>query len=628
MKISNSYLEDEVREGFFVPSIMKRAWAAELEILKEIDKVCQRHGISWFAEWGTLLGAVRHKGFIPWDDDIDIVMMREDYEHFLQVSHELPEGYKVMNIRNHQDYWYFLAKVVAKPRICFEEEHLKKYNGFPYIAAIDIFVRDYISKDSEKEEWCITTAKYVLSIADTIGTSKMEREELFNHLDRIEKICNLKMERNQKEEALKVQLYLLVERLFSSVKEEESLLITQKMPYAIEKQERRWMPKEWYFESIRIPFEYIDVPVPVHYDKVLCREYGDYMCPVKWVQGSHAYPFFHTQRKELEKVLDFEIPGYRFSKESAQRQKADRRGSLKSRVLDIYKQLKNMACGIKQKSVSKDMENLDDMLVDAQQLAIKMGTMIDHVKGEGLKTVTYLEQYCELLFQIHSGLKGKTNCVDFQTDEMETIISKIKDVLYQEVIERKEIVFLSYKAKHWDTMEAFYQKAVAEPDCDVYVISVPYYDKNYLGNFIQLHDETKLLAEKLPVSSFDAFDFELHHPDCVVIQNPYDEYNMATSVDKFCYSKNLQLFTECLIYMPYFTVDEFSKDDAAYIIMQYYCNMPGVVNADKVLVQSDNMRKLYIEKLTEFAGEETRTVWEKKIYEKDTMLKKDIIKII
>ena len=80
--------------------------------------------------------------------------------------------------------------------------------------------------------------------------------------------------------------------------------------------------------------------------------------------------------------------------------------------------------------------------------------------------------------------------------------------------------------------------------------------------------------------------------------------------------------------MPYFTVDEFSKDDAAYIIMQYYCNMPGVVNADKVLVQSDNMRKLYIEKLTEFAGEETRTVWEKKIYEKDTMLKKDIIKII
>lgn len=177
-------------------------------------------------------------------------------------------------------------------------------------------------------------------------------------------------------------------------------------------------------------------------------------------------------------------------------------------------------------------------------------------------------------------------------------------------------------------MEAFYQKAVAEPDCDVYVISVPYYDKNYLGNFIQLHDETKLLAEKLPVSSFDAFDFELHHPDCVVIQNPYDEYNMATSVDKFCYSKNLQLFTECLIYMPYFTVDEFSKDDAAYIIMQYYCNMPGVVNADKVLVQSDNMRKLYIEKLTEFAGEETRTVWEKKIYEKDTMLKKDIIKII
>ena len=75
MEVSNSYLEDEVREGFFVPSIMKRAWTVELQVLEEVDKLCQRHGISWFAEWGTLLGAVRHQGFIPWDDDIDVIRL-------------------------------------------------------------------------------------------------------------------------------------------------------------------------------------------------------------------------------------------------------------------------------------------------------------------------------------------------------------------------------------------------------------------------------------------------------------------------------------------------------------------------------------------------------------------------
>ena len=60
--------------------MMKRAWAAELEILVEIDKICEKHKLHYFIDYGNLLGAIRHKGFIPWDDDIDIMMMRKDYE--------------------------------------------------------------------------------------------------------------------------------------------------------------------------------------------------------------------------------------------------------------------------------------------------------------------------------------------------------------------------------------------------------------------------------------------------------------------------------------------------------------------------------------------------------------------
>lgn len=61
---------------------MKHAWAAQLEVLNDIDKACTENGIQYFAEWGTLLGAVRHHGFIPWDDDMDICMKRADYEKF------------------------------------------------------------------------------------------------------------------------------------------------------------------------------------------------------------------------------------------------------------------------------------------------------------------------------------------------------------------------------------------------------------------------------------------------------------------------------------------------------------------------------------------------------------------
>ena len=78
MTFNNTYFEDEVRDGFFVPSEIKRAWVAELEVLSEIDKICKKHNIQYFADRGVLLATVRHEGFILWDDDLDIVIKRED----------------------------------------------------------------------------------------------------------------------------------------------------------------------------------------------------------------------------------------------------------------------------------------------------------------------------------------------------------------------------------------------------------------------------------------------------------------------------------------------------------------------------------------------------------------------
>ena len=88
MRFDNSYYNDEVRENFYIPGMIKRSWASQIEILEKVRDICEKHGIRWFADYGTLLGAVRHHGFIPWDDDIDLWMPRKDYEILLSKMSE------------------------------------------------------------------------------------------------------------------------------------------------------------------------------------------------------------------------------------------------------------------------------------------------------------------------------------------------------------------------------------------------------------------------------------------------------------------------------------------------------------------------------------------------------------
>ena len=73
-------LETEVRRGYTIPAEMKRVWKVQIDLLKKLLEVCRKHNLHIWAEGGTLLGTVREQGYIPWDDDIDMVMLRDDYE--------------------------------------------------------------------------------------------------------------------------------------------------------------------------------------------------------------------------------------------------------------------------------------------------------------------------------------------------------------------------------------------------------------------------------------------------------------------------------------------------------------------------------------------------------------------
>ena len=148
------YYPGEWREGFYVESKMRCAWAAEIEVLLEIDRICKKYGLTWYASHGTLLGAVRHKGFVPWDDDLDITMKRPDYMRFLEVAQdELPEEWILLHSTGKKVEWEQpIARVVNADTYSLKFDRMKRFHGCPYIVGVDIFPLDYFPSDPDEEE--------------------------------------------------------------------------------------------------------------------------------------------------------------------------------------------------------------------------------------------------------------------------------------------------------------------------------------------------------------------------------------------------------------------------------------------------------------------------------------------
>ncbi len=127
LEFSSEYFYDEVKDGFYISEMMKRYWAAQLEVLKVIDDICKEHGLKWFANYGTMLGAVRHKGYIPWDDDIDITMLRDDYNLFFEFAqNELPEGYQILTPYHQDEYAYPVGRFTNSHSIDMNADFLNR----------------------------------------------------------------------------------------------------------------------------------------------------------------------------------------------------------------------------------------------------------------------------------------------------------------------------------------------------------------------------------------------------------------------------------------------------------------------------------------------------------------------
>ena len=113
----------------------------DMDIAKEVLRICEKHGLTYYMLGGTMLGAIRHKGFIPWDDDIDLGMPRDDYERFLEIApQELASHLKLVNYRTDPNYMYYITRILDTDTTVIEER-IGNDNKYTH-ASIDIFPID------------------------------------------------------------------------------------------------------------------------------------------------------------------------------------------------------------------------------------------------------------------------------------------------------------------------------------------------------------------------------------------------------------------------------------------------------------------------------------------------------
>lgn len=303
LEFSADYFKTEVRDGFEIPAMMKRAWAAQMEVLHVVAGVCKNNGIRYFADGGTLLGAVRHKGMIPWDDDIYICVVREEYNRLIQVLPKaLPHGFVVAGMYADSERLQKAAfvphlRVIADETLWNFNDYMRYFHGFPYQrVGIDIFPMDYISRDigiTNVQKQIIRLGIETLRDWNKLGENGM----LDEYVNGFQKLCNVSFDNVNN---VKNYMWKIIDKISSISYREEADYITN-IFYWLDNDNYK-MKKECYDYTIELPFENMNIVAPEMYDEVLRAEYGDYMVPVKGA-ADHDYPFYGHMESELIKQI-------------------------------------------------------------------------------------------------------------------------------------------------------------------------------------------------------------------------------------------------------------------------------------------------------------------------------------
>ncbi len=271
---------------------LRKIQLLQLDILKEVDRICRKHGIKYTLCGGSLLGAIRHGGFIPWDDDIDVSMLREDYERFLKIcGWELDKRkYFVQTVDTDPGYRWIYGKIILKGTVYVRagQESIKSCNGifidiFPRDGKFDNFVIGYI-----QSKCAFLLRKILYSPVGAEQSKDAKARKIFRILSKIKKKDALKLlaliqflNFGKKTKMVRCwglmgtgekKKYELGAKKYERYKEEH----WSDLPEQEKAKRKEGLLRCFFTEVMDVPFENMTVMITVHYDEWLRFTFDDY----------------------------------------------------------------------------------------------------------------------------------------------------------------------------------------------------------------------------------------------------------------------------------------------------------------------------------------------------------------
>ena len=301
IQLPDCFFEEETKLNYHITKKQKEVWAVELDLLKKFDEVCKSLNVRYFLDSGTLLGAVRDGHFIPWDDDIDVIMFRKDYDVLLQKGPScFKEPYFLQN--PYTDYGYFRGHTqIRNSNTCAILPQELGKETFNQGIFLDVFVMDglndeILAQQNEQRERYLRIKSF---IKNPVSPHPIKR------------LIKPFMIRMYKKRYGDLQgLYSRIEDLYRGQTDTE---LVDKLLFRKKASKLMRLHRSWFDESVSMQFEGFEFPVPKEYDKILRVYYGDdYMTPRQHVGVIHdefGEVIFDTARsyKDVIREKGFQI---------------------------------------------------------------------------------------------------------------------------------------------------------------------------------------------------------------------------------------------------------------------------------------------------------------------------------